>query len=224
MRINSKLMIGYEVILTLMLTIILIVASSKFVLKFKPIYYYDVVNLNISEQTDYTNIEIKQNYDYIVHYVGSLKNIDFELPSINFSQSGKQHFKEVKVIYNTLDILSMILLVIFAINITNIIKHKTYNFLKYTSITLLGLPLLLGSFFLINFDKSFTIFHKIFFRNDMWLFNPETDPIINILPQEFFFHSAIILVIILIIFSAIIYYIYRLINNKYIRNSSKYTL
>ncbi len=48
------------------------------------------------------------------------------------------------------------------------------------------MPLLLTVPILLNFEKSFIIFHKLLFRNDYWIFNPDLDPVINILPEEFF--------------------------------------
>lgn len=39
---------------------------------------------------------------------------------------------------------------------------------------------------LLNFDEFFVIFHEVLFRNSDWLFDPNRDPVINILPEEFF--------------------------------------
>lgn len=38
----------------------------------------------------------------------------------------------------------------------------------------------------IDFHKYFTHFHEIFFTNDLWLLNPKTDVLIQMLPLEFF--------------------------------------
>lgn len=38
----------------------------------------------------------------------------------------------------------------------------------------------------VDFDGFFVIFHKILFRNNDWLFDPSLDPIIDVLPDEFF--------------------------------------
>ena len=46
---------------------------------------------------------------------------------------------------------------------------------------------------LIGFDQFFTLFHEALFPGDSsWLFNPATDPIIWVLPEEFFLHGFII--------------------------------
>jgi integral membrane protein (TIGR01906 family) len=42
----------------------------------------------------------------------------------------------------------------------------------------------------IDFYKYFTIFHEIFFTNDLWLLDPATDRLVNIFPQEFFTDMA----------------------------------
>lgn len=41
-----------------------------------------------------------------------------------------------------------------------------------------------------NFTKYFIIFHKIFFHNDLWMLDPTTDLLINIVPEPFFIDTA----------------------------------
>lgn len=42
----------------------------------------------------------------------------------------------------------------------------------------------------VNFDRCFTVFHQLFFNNDLWLLDPRTDLMINMLPEQFFFDTA----------------------------------
>ena len=42
-----------------------------------------------------------------------------------------------------------------------------------------------------NFTKYFVIFHKIFFSNNIWILNPDTDRLINIVPEGFFIDTSI---------------------------------
>lgn len=44
----------------------------------------------------------------------------------------------------------------------------------------------LGISFFVNFTKCFTIFHEIFFTNDLWIFDESTDYMIRMLPEGFF--------------------------------------
>ena len=41
-----------------------------------------------------------------------------------------------------------------------------------------------------DFTKYFVIFHKIFFNNDLWILDPATDLLINIVPEPFFVDTA----------------------------------
>lgn len=41
-----------------------------------------------------------------------------------------------------------------------------------------------------NFTKYFTVFHEIFFSNDLWILDPRTDLLINIVPEPFFVDTA----------------------------------
>ena len=42
-----------------------------------------------------------------------------------------------------------------------------------------------------DFTKWFTVFHHIFFDNDLWILNPATDRLINIVPEPFFIDTAL---------------------------------
>lgn len=50
---------------------------------------------------------------------------------------------------------------------------------------------ILGCLFASNFNKYFTIFHEIFFDNDLWIFDPAEDYMIRMLPEGFFFDFVI---------------------------------
>jgi len=50
----------------------------------------------------------------------------------------------------------------------------------------LGILAFLGLAFTMDFTKCFTIFHEIFFTNDLWLFDARYDYMIRMLPEGFF--------------------------------------
>ena len=43
----------------------------------------------------------------------------------------------------------------------------------------------------VDFTRAFTIFHKIFFDNDLWILYPEQDNLINIMQEDVFSDAAI---------------------------------
>jgi len=186
-----------------------ITLSVYFTLLFKPLYYIDIDVLNISQSTGLSKNELKSNYDYVITYLTQNETKEFNLPTLPSSEHGKIHFKEVKIIF---DKLKVMLLCCIIISIIGVIINKRYKKTKYlltSSIFLIILPVLLLIPFLINFDKSFTTFHHIFFNNDYWLFDINYDPIITILPQTFFFHCALLIIILIIMSSIILRCIYK---------------
>ena len=76
----------------------------------------------------------------------------------------------------------------------------------YLSPLLLIVPL--GAFALfaaLNFDAAFTLFHRLLFRNDLWLLNPATDLLIRICPESMFMAMGVrILIVSLLAVAAVV--------------------
>lgn len=53
-----------------------------------------------------------------------------------------------------------------------------------------GILAVLAAIISTDFSKYFVMFHHIFFNNDLWILNPETDMLINIVPEGFFMDTA----------------------------------
>jgi len=66
---------------------------------------------------------------------------------------------------------------------------------------------ILGVLIATDFNKYFTIFHEIFFDNDLWILDPRTCLLIRMLPEGFFFDMAIRISVIFIIFLVILFFI-----------------
>ena len=100
-------------------------------------------------------------------------------------------------------------------------KNKTPYF--YSGVFGVLTPIILACLMAINFDKAFTIFHKIFFPGkDNWVFSTYHDQIINILPQEFFRNCAIIIGVTLFALATLLVVInYKLTNKVIITNQNK---
>jgi integral membrane protein (TIGR01906 family) len=214
-KINSERRKQYktlQILFSLALSLFIIFAAVKLTLMFKPLYYFDIKYLNIEDLSGFGKSEIIKNYDYVINYLLSPKVQEFNLPSIPYSNHGQIHFKDVKRIFTSIDILFVIAGLISVFGVVLNLKHKSFYFLKRTSSMLILLPTILLSAFMINFNTAFVIFHKIFFRNDYWQFDPELDPIINILPEEFFFHAALLIVILLILSIIVLRLLYKKLN------------
>lgn len=56
----------------------------------------------------------------------------------------------------------------------------------------------LGIAFTVDFTRCFTIFHEMFFTNDLWLFDESTDYMIRMLPERFFSDMVIRIVLVFV--------------------------
>lgn len=197
------------IILSLALSIFLISLAVKGTLAFRQLYFYDLDHLNIARDYGMKKEEIMKNYNILIDYIQDKKIAKLSMPSFKMSREGEIHFKEVKDIFMKFNTLMYICGVLSFIGIIYMTKIKNFLFLKFSSIMLIVIPVVLSIPFAINFDKSFTAFHKLFFTNDYWEFDPVRDPIINVLPQEFFFHCAVMILALIALFSFILYFIYK---------------
>lgn len=196
-----------ELYISIVITLLSISSASVFVLFFRPIYYVCMKRLPIVKHSGFGKQEIIDNYNALIRYFYPFQKGRLSLPTFGQSAQGIQHFAEVKGIFNILLLLIPICLLLF---ILFFIKNRSdKHYLKTSAITLILVPAIFGTGFALNFDATFTLFHKIFFRNDYWLFDSATDPIIKILPEEFFLLCGVIIIIIQLLVSGLCYMCYR---------------
>ncbi|MGL5351789.1 MAG: TIGR01906 family membrane protein [Clostridium sp.] len=183
----SLFSIGFSVILVLNLT---------------PVYKWAIDKYNLVKYTGVSAEDLMINYKGMINYLGNpfikeLKFKDFEM-----SIQGKIHFEEVKNIFMNLYIMMIIALVIFIT--LKIVKKfsremniiKSLNYCANFTILLFGI---IAAMIVIDFSKAFVMFHNLFFNNSYWIFDPNTDPIIEALPEDLFMVYAIIIIVILVV-------------------------
>jgi len=148
------------------------------------------------------------NYKRVISYVQNPFNKELVLNSLPMSNFGKIHFFEVKRIFIALYIISIIFIIIM---ISKIIINKNKGRGKTlvenfnNSVNIIALIFVSVSIMImIDFDKTFYYFHKVFFRNDYWIFDSKIDPIINALPEELFMIELILIISLLLIFTLVI--------------------
>ncbi|MEG2246164.1 MAG: TIGR01906 family membrane protein [Peptostreptococcaceae bacterium] len=203
-----------DLFFSLVISVFIITSVIKFTVNFKQLYYFDIEYLNIPMISDMTNKDIKLNYDYLIEYNTKSSDSDFKLPTLKSSTQGKIHFEEVRDIFVNINKINFIMLIFSAIGIYFGFIKKDIEILKYSSVTLITIPLILITPIILNFEKSFEIFHKLLFSNDYWIFDPSLDPVINMLPGEFFLHSGIMILGLILMFSIVMIISYNKIKNK----------
>lgn len=165
--------------------------SVVLVLCLRQIYYADIRFLDIAEDTGLSEQEIRDNYDVLIDYNLIWKGVDeLEFPSFPMSEHGRIHFEEVKRIFVAVQCICAVSGISFLILAWRRIRKREYGFLKLLSVFTLVIPAIFGALAVADWDTFFVRFHELFFSNDYWIFDPVTDPVINILPDQFFAHCA----------------------------------
>lgn len=123
----------------------------------------------------------------VVPWISPLKMRDFPV-----SISGAHHFADVKNLF-VLALIVLIVTIVPAIRYWHQLRqqHRRYVLVRPFQIGAV-VPVILGALMAINFDEVFVTFHHILFRNSDWLFDPVTDPVINVLPEDFFLACFIV--------------------------------
>lgn len=164
------------------------------------LYQFNIGHLNLLDYTTLSEKELLHNFDQLMRYlnlpwVETLKMSDFPV-----SPSGALHFYEVKRLF----LLNYGLLAATILPSMFYLRHLIKTQRLWTMIQpfriAVAVPIVIAFLMAVNFDRFFIMFHGIFFNNDAWIFNPATDPIINVLPETFFLHCFILFFILLEIF------------------------
>ncbi|MGX7091909.1 TIGR01906 family membrane protein [Hutsoniella sourekii] len=159
------------------------------------LYHLFIKGLSLDQVAGLPAGQLMANYRYMVHYLLDPFQQVFELPDFASSPAGKQHFVEVKHLFQLNGLLSLALIWL-TVWLNQRIKKGRYRktYLPFFQFAVV-LPLLLIFVMVLAFDQIFIAFHQLFFRNDLWLFDPLLDPIITVLPQSFFLVLFIVVIL-----------------------------
>lgn len=184
------------------LSLLLLFSVFMLMMDFKPFYAYEIEKNNISEGTGIPQEELLPLYLVLTDYMkGTVPSIQMDatvhgevMPMYN--QREIDHMVDVKGLIDLLKYTMSALVVIVIGCGTYLFKKKGHYY-----------PVLYGQFFatlgifalfifmaLTDFNAYFIKFHELFFTNDLWLLNPKTDRMIQLLP-EVFFRDIVVLIV-----------------------------
>lgn len=156
-------------------------------------YYHDYqVEHEIDFATGQSQEYLNQVSEDIVQY---LQNGEESLMRRHFSENEVVHMVDVFYLFELerlVKILSFIILVLIVAY--GIVKRNLLYLLKIAGITIGILVLIvvfIALFASLYWREAFTIFHQIFFTNDLWLMDPQTDLMIQMMPSSFFMGMGI---------------------------------
>ena len=195
-------------------TVLFIVAIALLTVTFSiglPIYVRDIYYAHVPAVQDYvefwTDVRVSpeaivEAYDDVLDYL-TLPNREFRTGRLPFSESGKAHFDDCKVLFDlnrNVFLISLAVVIILLVwhkcGIIRLVRMRGFSPTFWAGVGTLGTILLLVVLVAPNFAAAFTIFHKMFFPGKTnWMFDPITDPVVLFLPPSFFMNCAVVIAI-----------------------------
>ena len=172
----------------------------------RPFYWLHIGPMELEAAGGLTAPQIKEAYGQMMDYCLGLRP-DFAVGVLPFSESGASHFADVRFLF-LLDLTVLAASAAALVLLGLYCRYKAVELHRFRGhgpefwgcVGLGASFALIGALAAVDFDRFFTLFHAVFFPGkDNWLFHPRLDPVILILPQEFFRNCAILILAVLLV-------------------------
>ena len=185
---RTKLTFGASLLFLLSLAILVTIYLAWI------LYPFEISWLNLTNRVHLKADTIQYNLHILMDYLTNPFNQVLEMPDFPSSESGLHHFAVVKGLFHLAQGVAIVTLPIFYLFWKQVIQKGFLSLYRRGLLIMLSLPLVLGLVGVsIGFEQFFTLFHQILFvGDDTWLFDPAKDPVILILPEDFFLHCFIL--------------------------------
>lgn len=194
------------------MSILIILLTSIQIISFNKNYYsWHYKKYQIMNTTNISFNDLMIITDKMIKYLDNKQdNLDIKV-KINgkvdevFESKEKIHMKDVKdlfVIAKYFRNISVFIMLIILILFYRYKKRYFFNILKsiqLSCIISLVMIIFLSIIISTNFNHYFNMFHEIFFSNDLWVLNPETDILINMVPQSFFINTSFLILLLFVL-------------------------
>lgn len=197
-----------------LLAIVLIISISFSILvlsietsSYDKLYYIkSYKKYNISEVTGKSIDQLEIISDDIISYLKGHGGDELLTP--HFNEREVLHMRDVQDLFDLARAIKYAGYILSLLILTYLVLKKEQRFigktLFYGPFATYGILIVLGLLASTDFNKYFTYFHLIFFTNDLWLLNPMTDLMIQMLPEPFFMGMAIRIMLSFFIYLSII--------------------
>ena len=194
-----------SVILSVLIALVVLTGSVAVPLLCRSFYYAHIGPMGL-EDYGLPRGEIERAYNEMMDFCLG-KREDFAAGALAFSQSGADHFADVRGLFllNLRALKAAAALLLGAFVLCKVNHVRPHRFLDrgpgFWAAAGLGAAFLtVGGLAALNFDRGFVVFHSIFFPGkDNWMFDWQSDPIILFLPQDFFRNCAILILVLLLV-------------------------
>jgi integral membrane protein (TIGR01906 family) len=200
----KKISLVFIVLFIVVIPIILLLTDVQLVAYDQDYYKEEYEKYNVPANIDMSMDNLMDSTEKLLLYLENKRDdLNFKGSFIKgeeefFSQRDKQHMVDVKGLF-VKGLYFRNISFVYALIILFLLFWKKSPELQLRRLARYGIAiaavgivpvLLIVVLMSIDFYKYFTIFHEIFFTNDLWLLDPGVDRLVNIFPQDFFTDMA----------------------------------
>ncbi|HEM3429182.1 TPA: TIGR01906 family membrane protein [Streptococcus suis] len=158
------------------------------------VYPFEISFLGLEKVVYMKATDISYNFNILMNYLTNPFASVLDMPNFSSSADGLKHFADVKHLFHLTQGIFILTLPAFVLFVKNILLKGYGDLVKKVIFWTMLTPMIIGLLgVLVGFDQFFVLFHTVLFPGDStWLFNPAKDPVIYILPQEFFLHCFVL--------------------------------
>ena len=218
---NKKISTSFKIFSSILWVPVTLCISLEIITFSDWVYEYNWTRNQISQNTGLKIDQLNEVSDQIKGYFKD----DQEKLEILLQQPGRQVFSlfNQKEIDHMIDVknliqatllferIGLVLLLVFFIFFLfregSKIFYENFKRIILGSFLIWSILLFLIIFgMIIDFNYTFTLFHKIMFTNDLWILDPNSDFLIMIFPQRFFLEISAAIIILFLLINLIIYF------------------
>ena len=158
------------------------------------LYPMEISYFNLPDKVYLKAETIQYNFNILMNYLTNPFSQKLAMPDFRSSAAGLHHFQAVKYLFHLAQAIFLVTLPALIFFIKKVVKKGFLALYQRSLFILSVLPFVMICLAgLIGFNSFFTLFHQVLFVGDnTWLFDPAKDPVIWILPEEFFMHAFIL--------------------------------
>ena len=218
---NKKISTSFKIFSSILWVPVTLCISLEIITFSDWVYEYNWTRNQISQNTGLKTDQLNEVSDQIKGYFKD----DQEKLEILLQQPGRQVFSlfNQKEIDHMIDVknliqatllferIGLVLLLVFFIFFLfregSKIFYENFKRIILGSFLIWSILLFLIIFgMIVDFNYTFTLFHKIMFTNDLWILDPNADFLIMIFPQRFFLEISAAIIILFLLINLIIYF------------------
>jgi integral membrane protein (TIGR01906 family) len=156
------------------------------------------------EWTGFTNEQLAAvTGEILVDLVAGPPEFDVTLDGAPvLTESERGHMRDVRGVFSGFFVLAaisaVVLVLLFVLSRGRAARARFWRRLERTGMVVVAVTLVGGALGLLLFDQAFILFHEIFFPGGNYLFDPRTDRLVQLFPQQFWVDSTIGVVVVVI--------------------------